>query len=282
MARRGHTAELAPAQAEPKLNTYLSPRHRSENAPWQSGYTMREQRLYTTVRQIDGDFPHVFSVCLYEEPCYASRFPTRDYRARYIDRMPQIRRHLSDLGWGLHLWTSPDLLDRVMSMPLNASVHVVHDRPTFPFSQHLWRYYTALLSPQDRGSRNVHFRGLDNLLVGAREIALLNRFAEDGGEVLHAPFVRSYNRRFMQVRGSCSIAGAGLDALAWYLRTQGQPMHSEPDDWRSDEIYLDRWFGASVHWLRTCTVIDRPMPPAFYHWLSARIAQRLPGEVIAW
>lgn len=273
-------AESSPVQG--RLNTYLPSRDPGDLGPWQSPSMARVSRRFTTARQIAGEFAHVFSVCLYEEPCYQSRFPNRDYRARYIQRIPQIRRHLTDLGWGLHIWTSPDLVSRVMSLPINASVHIVHDLPSFPFAQHLWRYYAALLSPQSRGSQVVHFRGLDNLLVDAREVAMLRRFAEDGGDVLHAPFVRSYNGRYMQIRGSCSVAGNGLDALGWFLRGHDQPLHTDPDDWRSDEIYLDRWFQSSQQWLRTWTVIDRAMPPAFYSWLRKRLTQGLPGEVVVW
>lgn len=213
---------------------------------------------------------HVFSVCLYHEPEFSIRFPARDFSARYLERMPEVRELFARHGFALRIFCDQVMLETAQGIGFG-EVFLVTDPPAFPFAQHLWRYYSVLLPGAETHCH--HFRGCDNLAVTPEEIGLLNEFAATGGEILHAPYLRARGQVYTPVRGSCSVAGLGARTLARHLCDR-RPASSGPwpSDWHCDEIWLAEWFADVRLRCRLHTLIDREQPPEFYDQLRSQIA----------
>lgn len=256
----------------PETNTYKPPRPR-DAAPWlEAGVP-----ALTCLRRSRTEAAESFSVCLYDEPAYARRFPNRDRRMLYTGRFEAIREFLDDSGLHLRLFCDAAMADEALRLD-RGDVWLVQTPPAFPFHQHLWRYYAALLADQP-SIRVIHFRGLDNVADTA-ELPLLRQFAASGTDILHAPFVRQHTGLYMTVRGSCSVANAGIGSLAWFLRTFPCREKSAPEDWRCDELYLHEWFRRVSRHHSTMTVVDREMPPEFYADLAERFRLALKTIII--
>lgn len=213
---------------------------------------------------------HVFSVCLYHEPEFRLRFPARNFSARYLERMPEVRELFARHGFALRIFCDQAMLEAAQGIGFG-EVYLVTDPPAFPFAQHLWRYYSVLLPGAEAHCH--HFRGCDNLAVTPEEIALLEEFAVTKGEILHAPYLRARGQIYTPVRGSCSVAGLGARLLA---RQLSEPLAVSGDPWHCDEIWLAEWFAAVRLRCRLHTLIDREQPPEFYDQLREQIA-RAPG-----
>jgi hypothetical protein len=221
---------------------------------------------------------HCFSVCLYREPEFARRFPNRDFATRYLSAMPRIKSFLASHNFHLNIFADLDMLETAVSFDCG-SVYVVPGPSAFPFSQHIYRYYSALL-PEHPTIKAFHFRGLDNVLVEADELALLRHFVSIGGEILHAPYMRAAGSIYTPVRGTCSTARNGTRSLAAHLR---QTPHVAEDDvkgtWHSDEAYLAKWFSKARQSHFLYTIIDREMPIEFHMAFAAQIRAGKPFHI---
>lgn len=224
------------------------------------------------------DAEHCFSVCLYREPEFPKRFPNRDFADRYLASIPSIREFIARHNFALNIFVDPAMLETALSFNCG-SVYVVTEPSAFPFSQHVYRYYSALL-PAHPTIKAIHFRGLDNVLVTDEELALLRHFVTSGAEIMHAPYLRAAGSIYTPMRGTCSIAGDAIRSLGEFLRSTPQ---EKPEDhkgvWHNDEIYLGRWFDRVKENLFLYTIIDREMPIEFHMAFAAQIRQGRPFHI---
>ena len=204
---------------------------------------------------------HCFSVCLYHEPLYAKRYPQRDFAGRYLAAMPAVKVALEQHGWHLKIFADEPMVSTALALDCG-DVYVVRGRPAFPFAQHLYRYYAALL-PEHPTIKAYHFRGLDNVGLNEAELRVADLLIREGLDVEHRPYMRMHfegagKHRYFPVRGSCAVANEGIKSLAWWLRTQ--PLKCPTDPWPAlfhcDEAWLKRWFEACRQHLRLLTVTD--------------------------
>jgi len=224
------------------------------------------------------DAEHCFSVCLYREPEFVKRFPNRDYKKRYLDTIPAIREFTARHNFALNIFADPAMLETALSFDVG-SVYVVTAPPAFPFSQHVYRYYSALL-PTHPTIRAYHFRGLDNVTVADEELALLRHFVDTGAELMHAPYLRAAGSLYTPVRGTCSIAGQAIRSLGEYLiSTPNVAPEDHKGIWHNDEIYLGRWFDRVKESLFLYTIIDREMPIEYHMQFAAQIRQQRPFHI---
>jgi len=196
---------------------------------------------------------HAFCCCLFHEPQYAQTELRRyDFAARYLRAGP-IGSFLQHWGAALILFVDQTMLDTALALELG-SVYLVTQPPAFPWAQHLWRYYAALLPPSQRPPC-LHFRGLDN--VDRDDMPRLHQWAAEGWDVLRAPYRRG--RTYYPVRGSVSLAGQGISSMAHALTTQApEPRSTWPDAFHPDERFLCQWWRAHMREMHSYTLIDRP------------------------
>lgn len=215
---------------------------------------------------------HCFSACLYHEPEFKKRFPGRNYANRYLHSMQEVIPHFRARNFALNIFADEAMLETALSFGFG-SVYCVRDKPPFPFAQHVYRYYSALL-PEHPTIRAYHFRGMDNLVPSDPFMAVLERFVGAGGEILHAPYLRARGLMYMPIRGSCSVANGGISNLARFLRTTPlePPTQPWPEGWHCDEHYLARWFKQERLRTRIHTIVDRPLPFEFHAFLHDQIA----------
>ncbi len=228
-------------------------------------------------RKIPSSATHCFSACLYHEPMFAKVFPKRPFKARYLDSMAEIGDLFERRHYRLKIFCDPAMTETAMGFDF-ADVYEVQSPPAFPFAQHLYRYYAALIP--DLGSiRALHFRGLDNLLVSQAEADLLDRFIDTESDIWHCPY-QPRALPYLPVRGSCSVANAGITSLAHHLITRPPvPASSPPGQWHNDEVWLARWFESVRLRSRLFTIIDRDLPPVFYQQMAEQIQTGLPFHV---
>lgn len=225
------------------------------------------------------DFAHCFSVCLYHEPEYAMRFPTRDFNARYLSRADEVRRHLEEIRFDLNIFACPRMVETALALDIG-SVYLVSDPPPFPFAQQVWRYYSAML-PDHGPALAYHFRGMDNLILSPEEESLMAEFLDSGGEIMHTPYLRRRGDRYMPIRGSCSTAGDAIASLGRYLATAPHELEGEwPDQWHNDELHLGRWFNAVKRQSHLFTLVDRELPMEFYADVHEQVKSGKPFRLI--
>lgn len=244
--------------------------------PWSKPQKCKVEQIVSVQREIPHTSRHCFSVCLYHEPEFERRFPRRDFRERYLEKMPQIREHLAAHNCHLKIFADETMLDTAMNFEF-ADVYGVRGEPAFPFYQHIYRYYAALLA--DHGTVEAyHFRGLDNLLFDPGEWKMFEAFRTSDCGIMHAPYLRANGKVYTPVRGSCSVARDGIAALAWFLRSvpHKAPRQDWPEPWHSDEAYLSRWFAQVKGHLALFTVVDRELPMDFFSDLHRQIQLALP------
>lgn len=222
---------------------------------------------------------HGFSVCLYQEPEFAERFPGRDFAARYLARMPRVAELFARQDFALAIFADTAMLDTALGFGFGSVYHVATP-PAFAFAQHLYRYYAALL-PVHPTVRAWHFRGLDNLLVKPDEIQLFEHFLASGCDILHAPYLRNRGSVYTPVRGSCSVANAGITSLACRLQhTPPLDLGEEwPARWHNDELWLSDWFNEVRSTSRLYTVVDRVLPPEFHAQVAEQVNTGLPFHI---
>jgi hypothetical protein len=231
--------------------------------PW-AAFEYRRPSFISSLKIEATEATHCFSVCLYHEPEFAVRFRARDFKARYLSCMEDLSRWLRDTGYALNIFTDAEMAETALKFGCG-SVYLVSAPPQFPFAQHLWRYYSALLPDHDT-IKAYHFRGLDNVMISEPERKIIARMVEDDAGLMHAPYLRKNGEVYTPVRGSFSVAHEGIRALRWYLSTTPQPMPSEewPEAWHSDENYLTGFYQAAARVLNTYTIVDRKLPMEFY------------------
>jgi len=214
--------------------------------PWQPP-------TFELIRKVDHTHTqHAFCACLFREPEYAARLGQYDYEARY-QRAGPIGHKLTQ--WGAHciLFADEASLPAALAMQLG-DVYLVTQPRIFPWAQHLWRYYACLLAENQRPAC-LHFRGMDN--IEQEDMQRLHAWAAEGWDVLRAPYHRG--RRYYPVRGSVSLAGAGILSMANMLQiTPPVQAASWPDAFHPDERLLSAWWRAHHRCLHTLTLIDRP------------------------
>ena len=244
--------------------------------PTQTAISSRLPFSPAIVRQTYAE--HCFSVCLYREQEFSTRFPNRDFKKRYLDTIPAIKDFTARHNFALNIFVDPAMLETAISFDVG-SVYVVTEPRLFPFSQHIYRYYSALL-PAHPTIRAYHFRGLDNVVIGDQELSLLRHFVSTGAELMHAPYLRAAGSLYTPVRGTCSIAGSAIESLAGFLATTPNPM---PEDskgiWHNDEIYLGRWFERVKDTLFLYTIIDREMPVEYHMHFANQIRHGRPFHI---
>lgn len=248
------------------------------NGPWRTFTPGKLPFTPAVVRPHEG--PHCFSVCLYHEPKFRETFPARDFSARYLESMPAVRDRLQEIGFGLNIFCDATMLQTALSFDVG-SVYLVTKEPQFAFQQHVWRYYSTLL--QSEGVQAYHFRGMDNLIVSDGEVAMFDHFLATGSEIKHAPYepLKKENGPYLPVRGSCSVAGNGIQSLGWWMETQQQAEPtSKTNGWHNDEVHLARWFRSVRLDHKLYTIIDRPLPMAFYRDLSEQLETGMPMQLV--
>jgi len=238
--------------------------HEQPPAPWRGGEHGVAPR-FEPVRVVDTHSEHCVSVCLFSEPEWKKRFPSRDFRERFLSKANDARTRLAALGYSSVIFCDREMEQLACDLRLGSVYRVTHP-PAFPFAQHIWRYLAVLLPPHPT-IRAYHFRGMDNLLLSKSDVQLFELLLRQQLDVLHEPYLRHKGRHYTPVRGSCSVAREGIASLAWWLQ---EMRHYKPegndwvDAWHSDEAYLEGWFQQSIAHLRPLTVIDRELPMEFY------------------
>lgn len=245
---------------------------RTPVAPW-------EPPSFEPIQDLATEAEHCFSVCLYREPEFAWRFPTRSFNGRYLDHAERVKELFERNGWHLRIFADEAMLETALGLRMG-SVYRVRSAPAFPFGQHLWRYFSVLIPHTT--IRAHHFRGMDNLLVSENDLRLMMRLLDGGFDLLHAPYIRAKGGGiYTPVRGSCSVAGAGIESLAVHLRTMPHEYPGDwPEHWHSDELWLGRWFERERRRLRLLTMIDREMHQDWLDSLADQIRTGPPFEVV--
>lgn len=266
MSKRGSTGS----------GTYRPTMGEHKPAPFDSFTPSRQPFIPAVVRESYG--PHCFSACLYDQPHPKRRHV--NFAERYLDSMPAVRDRLEETGYGLNIFCDAAMLQTALSFECG-SVYLVTEPPKFEFQQHVWRYYSALL-PNHPTIQAYHFRGMDNLLASNDELEMFDQFLAGGYEIKHAPYTRKAGGDiYTPIRGSCSVAGRGIQSLGWWLSTQE---HFAPEDWPStwhnDEDHLARWFNAVKHHHSLFTILDRDMPMHFYRDLSIQLETGMPLRLV--
>lgn len=241
--------------------------------PWEHGALGPRVPIITPVRVIDHTSEHCFSACLFHEPTFAERFPERSFQERYLERCHASGEALAREGHHLNIICDHASLDDALSLNLG-SVFVCHDEPKIPFAKHLFRYYSTLL-PRHPTVKWWHFRGMDNILKSDHEPALLADFAASGCDLLRSPYspMSGQNKRYVSVRGSCSVNLRGAASLAHFLTSVPLESKLGPLAFHCDELHLNKWFQRDWRQLKLYTLIDRRMRDEFYEELRGMVAE---------
>lgn len=212
----------------------------------------------------------VISVCLYAEPTYAARFPSRNFESRYIASCLNSMEFLAREDYRLVIFTDHSML-RVAG-GIDADVYLVTSRPRYPFEQNLWRYYAAS-ALRGSGVNVIHFRGMDNIAAPDDRLDVMRDFEASGFDLLNAPYLRARGLSYCPVRGSCSVGGNGIESLASWMDANmtASEILDWPACWHQDENVLSNWFDANWGKLRIYTMIDRVMPIEFYTWMDSAL-----------
>lgn len=240
--------------------------------PWEHGALGPRMPILHPIRVVEHTSRHCFSACLFREPTFEKRFPTRDYRERYLERCHASGEALTREGHHLNIICDQESLDDALSLGIG-SVFVCHDDMPKPFTKHVFRYYSTLL-PRHPTVEFWHFRGMDNILKSDDEPRLIEEFERSGCDLLRSPyfpFKVIQGKRYIRVRGSCSVNLRGAASLAHFLTSV--PILGQPGAkaFHCDEIHLDKWFQRDWRYLKTFTLVDRSMYPAFYEELREMV-----------
>lgn len=232
--------------------------------PWEHGALGPMVPNLVPVRVRDHSAKHCFSVCLYREPTYEERFPERSWSERYLERCAASIEALERHRHHLNIICDAASLSDALSLGVG-SVFLCDDEPTAPFAKHLFRYHSVFLPPHPT-IEYYHFRGMDNILKSEDEPALIGDFAQSGCDVLRSPYfpMSGPDKRYIRVRGSCSVNLRGAKAMAHFLSSTPLVVPTGNAAFHCDEFHLDKWFGRYWYHLKPYTMIDRKMGPEFY------------------
>lgn len=243
------------------------------------GFAMPPGVTITPLRETPCNSQHVYSLCLYREPTFAARHPTRDFRERYTANLPSIVAFTSCTGSKFRIFCDEAMAPAVLAFE-EADVYLVKEEVNFPFSQHRWRYFSVLLEDEAVARTRIHhFRGLDNAAL--EDLTVNHKFTKSQCDLLHAPYFprRENMDTYMPIRGSCSVAHNGVSALRYWLKEHDmkEPQGAWPNGFHCDEYYLKEFFDATNGRLNLFTVIDREVPADC--WQDAQLAMHFGRRV---
>lgn len=223
-----------------------------------------KQPRFEIVKERSTKAKHCFSACLYHEPDFKKLFPKRNYNKRYLEIVERLIPYFKEKNYALNVFCDAKMLPVAEKFGFG-SIYLVNQHPTFPFSQHLYRYYSVFL-PEHETIRAYHFRGMDNLIPTEDFTGFINHFLFSKSDLLHAPYTRIKGGLvYTPVRGSCSVANNGISSLASFIRTNKPEIPVESwRAWHCDETYLTKWFNQCKLNLKLMTIIDRDMHMQFY------------------
>lgn len=258
-------------------NTYRSQDRDLTQSPW-GDWTAIVPLPFVAVRSMPLH-RQMISICLYHQPDKRKLSSMGDgFRRRYLRDLDAVIEFLAHHQIGLVIFCDEAMQETALQFQ-SAAVYRITTPPSFPFSQHLWRYYAALLPDQPLA---WHYRGADNIITPENELPLFTTFLAHERDVIRAPYIRSSSERYMPIRGSCSTAREGTKALAWWLSTA--PTFTEPDNWpdiwHNDEIQLGQWIDQCGPYLNQMILLDREMPPAFYATELQSILTHQPATIV--
>lgn len=218
------------------------------------------------------DSENCYSVCLYKEPLYKKIKPKASFDQLYIDpfKSNAVAEHLRKHQMSLNVFCDKESLEKGLSLKCG-TVYLVDGKPSYPFFQHLYRYYSILV--RNPKVKAYHFRGMDNIISSDGAVARIKDFAESGMDILNMPYFRTYTQAYCPIRGSCSVGANGINSLASFFKSNRfSPNDSEEKLlWHSDEDFLSMWFNLVKSRLNIYTIIDRDMPMQFYMDMATMI-----------
>jgi hypothetical protein len=188
-----------------------------------------------------------------------------------MDRCADSIEALQKNGHHLNIISDAASLSDALSLNVG-SVFLCDDEPTAPFAKHIFRYYSVFLPPHPT-IKYYHFRGMDNILKSDQEPALIDDFEQSSCDVLRSPYfpMGGADKRYIRVRGSCSVNLRGAKALAHFLSCTSLDAPKGNAAFHCDEIHLDKWFERNWRHLKTYTMIDRKMQPDFYREMQEMV-----------